>query len=147
MFPHDRLNYKPTVKDVVDAISCVLTALVCLHRRNILHNDIRWPNVMKSPDDRSWKLVDFDHASFEQGPYLGHWKRKSKAFDKCNWVASPISDLCMVGLLIKDASEWIRETIPPILKKFGEKLESMRCQTATDAVNELERIAQHLRTD
>ena len=103
---------------------------------------------MKSPDDMSWKLVDFDHASFGQGQYLGHWRGKTKAFDKCRWEASPISDLCMVGLLIKDASEWIRDTsIPRILEQFGVRLESLEFETATDAVKELERIAQHLRTD
>jgi len=42
------------------AIRCVLTALMHLHDRGLVHRDVRWPNVLK--DENDWKLADFELA-------------------------------------------------------------------------------------
>ena len=42
------------------AIRCVLTALNALHDAELVHRDVRWPNIVKVGDD--WYLVDLDSA-------------------------------------------------------------------------------------
>jgi serine/threonine protein kinase len=49
--------------ELIQCLECVLEALVALHARNLMHRDIRWPNVLRIPKTNEWILIDFDDAT------------------------------------------------------------------------------------
>lgn len=64
------------------AIRCVLLGLKVLHAMGWIHNDVRWPNVVKVTADH-WCLIDLDHA-----------RQLSQ-----DTAASPARDFCTVATL------------------------------------------------
>ncbi|KAJ7067815.1 hypothetical protein C8F01DRAFT_577072 [Mycena amicta] len=54
-----------TREELLDAITCVLQMLECLHRPpTIIHRDIRWPNIIRSFEDRKdWFIIDWSDAT------------------------------------------------------------------------------------
>ena len=119
--------------EISSAIASVLAALADLHGDGILHNDVRWPNVMKCPTT-GWKLVDFDHASLGDGRYLDHHVMsdyRRAVYDKFAGHASPLSDLYMVGLLVENLGSVTQVSVPAWLKLFASELKDGK--TYTDA--------------
>ena len=55
-----------SLKELRIAIKGVLTALAELHKRKIVHRDVRWPNILKHLDH--WILSDFESADFAGNP-------------------------------------------------------------------------------
>ncbi len=54
-----------TIADVRDAMECVCDAIRELHNRRVVHNDIRWPNIVQF--EKRWILIDFDDAAIMDG--------------------------------------------------------------------------------
>ncbi|THU96247.1 hypothetical protein K435DRAFT_839131 [Dendrothele bispora CBS 962.96] len=53
-----------TEKELLEAVRCILQVLKAIHPALLFHRDIRWPNVIRSKDDRSkWFLIDWEDAA------------------------------------------------------------------------------------
>ena len=50
-----------TVTELKIAICCVLEFLVDLHATDLVHRDLRWPNILRSGDG-SWFVIDLETA-------------------------------------------------------------------------------------
>jgi hypothetical protein len=50
------------VRDLLNALWCVLKALVQLHANNYVHGDIRWSNIMYDVVEKKYLLIDFDNG-------------------------------------------------------------------------------------
>ena len=55
-----------SLNELCIAIKGVLTALAELHRRECVHRDVRWPNILKDGD--RWILADFELADLVGEP-------------------------------------------------------------------------------
>jgi hypothetical protein len=51
------------VTELRSAVRCVLRALSALHSAGFVHRDVRWDNVVSTPDSAEWILVDLDTAA------------------------------------------------------------------------------------
>ncbi|CAI2164427.1 13524_t:CDS:2 [Funneliformis geosporum] len=64
--PRGMCVYPKTEKEVIEAVLCVLEALMSMHGSNpIFHRDIRWSNVIQKANGNKpskWFLIDFDDA-------------------------------------------------------------------------------------
>ncbi|KAF0479573.1 crinkler family protein [Gigaspora margarita] len=94
---HKHLPYNE--KELRDAISAILNALNLLHRRDLVHRDICWDNVLIS--NGIWLQSDYEHAGRNgQKPnfHIDHWPENAyNLYDrKC--------DLFLVGKLFDQLS-------------------------------------------
>eukprot|EP00160_Parvularia_atlantis_P015622 Unigene4551_Nuclearia_a/m.13901 Unigene4551_Nuclearia_a/g.13901 ORF Unigene4551_Nuclearia_a/g.13901 Unigene4551_Nuclearia_a/m.13901 type:complete len:574 (-) Unigene4551_Nuclearia_a:82-1803(-) len=58
----------PTLGELPRAIYCIGSALSMLHKRGWTHNDVRWPNIVYTPDSNSWHLIDCEYANRVEFP-------------------------------------------------------------------------------
>lgn len=56
--PHENVEFK-TDAEAKQAMLHVVSAVMALHQAGLVHNDIRWPNVVRSTSG-NWFLVDYD---------------------------------------------------------------------------------------
>ena len=65
------------VKDIKACIGSILRCLEYLHKNNIVHRDLRWPNILKT--DNGWMVIDFEMAA-SPGQYVinHHFSSNSK---------------------------------------------------------------------
>lgn len=49
--------------ELLQCLECVLEAISMMHGKNLIHRDIRWPNVLKIAKSEEWILIDFDDAT------------------------------------------------------------------------------------
>ena len=54
---------------VCKAARCVLQALVFMHKKKVVHRDVRWPKVIRLPDG-SYALVDLECMGRLGGPAM-----------------------------------------------------------------------------
>ncbi|KAF8340989.1 hypothetical protein F5887DRAFT_1062542 [Amanita rubescens] len=70
---------KPSnVKELLDAVICVLRALQVLHQAPpLFHRDIRWPNVLRRAEDHTlWFLIDWEDAVGPNNVAAKHFRRE-----------------------------------------------------------------------
>eukprot|EP00027_Filamoeba_sp_ATCC50430_P010109 CAMPEP_0168543294 /NCGR_PEP_ID=MMETSP0413-20121227/1807_1 /TAXON_ID=136452 /ORGANISM="Filamoeba nolandi, Strain NC-AS-23-1" /LENGTH=572 /DNA_ID=CAMNT_0008573233 /DNA_START=50 /DNA_END=1768 /DNA_ORIENTATION=- len=98
------VEVKPrTPGELVIALWCVLCAVKQMHKQNIMHRDIRWPNVLKYSDREAWFLIDLDDACEFPAP------KTSRSFNKETHAPEMFSeefhdsavDLWSIGYLMK----------------------------------------------
>jgi hypothetical protein len=83
MFERVGIESKPQNQlQLVNALRCVLTALVGLHKKGFIHRDLRWPNVLLHASGY-WTLIDFDDAvaAPASDTSAGHLSRESHALE------------------------------------------------------------------
>ncbi|THU76902.1 hypothetical protein K435DRAFT_878587 [Dendrothele bispora CBS 962.96] len=75
--PRGHHELPKTEKELLEAVRCVLEVLKAIHP-TLLHRDIRWPNVIRSKDDRSkWFLIDWEDAAKAPTKALPHFASHS----------------------------------------------------------------------
>ena len=62
-----------TEEELRHALRCVLRALQFMHRRGIVHRDVRWPNIVVTDPQHGtqWVLADLDGVAREGTPLAG----------------------------------------------------------------------------
>ena len=93
-----------TVNELRIAIIAVLNALAELHKRKIVHRDIRWPNILKHLN--SWVLSDFEFGDFAGKPLpsniiaSGHVPPELRINSSVGYGSA--GDIFCVGKLLED---------------------------------------------
>ncbi|CAK4630139.1 unnamed protein product [Aphanomyces euteiches] len=101
---------KPTnLAELFDALGNVLEALVKLHAASWMHRDIRWPNVMKRRDAKSWFLIDFMDAAHSPEMsssrfHLSHEEHAPEIFQEDGYHTIAV-DVWAVGRLIETCGQ------------------------------------------
>src|SRR4051812_29260497 len=64
--PQGNIQPPVTMNELYQALSCILKALNEVHKRGLMHRDLRWDNIAheigKTKDNANWFLLDFDEA-------------------------------------------------------------------------------------
>ncbi|KXZ55771.1 hypothetical protein GPECTOR_2g1321 [Gonium pectorale] len=122
-----------TERELAQAVRGALTGLAALHSEGFVHRDVRWPNLVKLPDDGRWLLVDLEHAGREgddcsQPPYpLRHWGSDTLA---PNGAYTAASDLKMLA-------QQLLAAVPFRLGGQGSDLRQRLCDGAVSAADAL----------
>ncbi|CAG8592888.1 6332_t:CDS:2 [Diversispora eburnea] len=137
------MSVKPkNQKELLEAIVCILEALVVMHDGNnpIFHQDIRWPNVIRLPgassESSKWILIDWDEADrppTQPATHLAKGNHAPEVFQK-NHLGEV--DIWSVGKLITEASEWLIDLSPNIIE-FGKEMRSNNRPDARDALEKI----------
>jgi serine/threonine protein kinase len=90
------------------AIKCVLNGLAALHALGIIHNDVRWPNIMLHPVTGNWCLIDFERASSPGAILPDSHKGRHLRF------ASAKSDLFSFGKTLTEEDDPVLKRVTPI---------------------------------
>jgi hypothetical protein len=141
--PKGRSDVPKTTRQVLDAISCILHALIVSQLRAhvlmlhsyllqvmhaepqlIFHRDIRWPNVVKCADDpRKWILIDWDDAATPPTPAATHFDKRCHPPAVFKDNHGPEVDLWAVGRLIHESARFF-SGFPVDLLAVGEAMQS-----------------------
>ncbi|GBC04666.1 hypothetical protein RclHR1_00580031 [Rhizophagus clarus] len=109
--PKGRSNVPPKdQQELVEAIICVLEALVVLHDNEPLyHQDIRWPNIVRVHSNHSskWILIDWDDAVGYPNSPASHLTTEDHAPEVFKENHGEEVDIWSVGKLITDARKYI----------------------------------------
>ena len=62
-----------SVREMVVGSHQVASALAAAHAQGIVHQDVRWDNVMHTLDQAAWKLVDFGCADVSHVDGKRNW--------------------------------------------------------------------------
>jgi len=135
-------NFPRLLNDVVDAVTCVLEALIVMHEHPnpVLHRDIRWPNIVRDAGNpRKWFLVDWDDSSTWPTHAAMHLDARShsQAVFQDNHGAEV--DIWAVGKLLTDAAAFT-SGIPLELIAVGERMVEGQIKTATEGLMEVRSI-------
>ncbi len=91
------------LKEVVDIVLQILSALQAAHEKNIIHRDLKPGNILIATADRKVKITDFGTATLTQaaksGPGIGgtlYYMAKEQVLGH----PAPASDLYSVGVLL-----------------------------------------------
>ena len=112
--------------DLIEMKSCIrnlLLALSQLHRVEIIHRDIRWPNVLRAPDS-SWLLADFELANKASVAFppksINPKYLPPEVISGSGYSAT--GDVYRVGMLIKEWEKAMRVTLPDDVRAWSDRL-------------------------
>jgi hypothetical protein len=130
------------VQDVVDAIMCVLEALVIMHDGPdpVFHRDIRWPNIIRRVDEpRKWFLIDWDDASTlptYAAKDLREGEHSPRVFADGHGAEV---DVWAVGKLFLDASTFA-SPLSPAMVAIGKRMREDETMSAQQALTEIKSL-------
>jgi len=110
---------KPSnVRELLDAIICVLRVLQVLHQAPpLFHRDIRWPNVLRQADDYTrWFLIDWDDAVGPNNVAANHFCRKGRSPRVFMDNHGAEVDIWSVGNLILESTSFTLDLSPELVK-------------------------------
>jgi len=132
-----------TEEELVDAVSCILEALVVMHSGPdpLYHRDIRWPNVVRRADEPSkWFLVDWEEAAWAPTLAVTELDPKSHCPTVFQDGHAGEVDVWAVGKLILDRSYSIFDVFSDWkLRDWTTKMIEYKLNAA-DALAELQRL-------
>ena len=125
--------------DVIELKSCIrnlLSALSQLHLVEIIHRDIRWPNVLRAPDS-SWLLADFELANTESVPFppksINSKYLPPEVISGSGYSAR--GDVYRVGMLIKEWEKAGGVKIPDDVRAWSDRLTAVDPSARPTAAN------------
>ncbi|CAI2192821.1 8817_t:CDS:2, partial [Funneliformis geosporum] len=123
-------------KELLEAVVCVLEALVVLHGGNepIFHQDIQWPNIIKLPGELlKWILIDWDDTDrplTRPANHLGRDNHTPEVFEEDHGGEV---DIWSIGRLIIEVNKWIMGLSQSIVD-IGVTIQSNNRPNAHDAL-------------
>ncbi|KAG9007337.1 hypothetical protein FRB94_014459 [Tulasnella sp. JGI-2019a] len=124
------------VKELVQAVTCVLQMLEDLHQEPpIYHRDLRWPNIMQDATDSSrWFVIDWDDATHTPTKAANHLRENNHSPDVQHDDHGPEVDIWGVGQLICEGA-MIFGSLPQVLQEYGRNMkENSKIVTVHEAL-------------
>jgi hypothetical protein len=106
----------------------------------LFHRDIRWPNIILSPDHHSkWFLIDWDDAAISPTRAAKHLDPKSHSAAVFQDNHGAEVDIWAAGMLILNAREFV-SAIPNTLATIGTQMVEGLIGTATEARSRIRQL-------